>query len=245
MSARSSSEVTPRYEPLERLRVPRPVERIRFVADACRGKDVLDLGALDESAVTLKRGRGTWLHEAIAGSASRVIGLDSSHEVPEGGLATARNARILRGDVLDLEAFLTREGFAPNVVVAGELIEHLPNPLQFLRSLAGIARLRAATLIVTTPNATAFHNAAIATLSMESTHHDHLCILSYKTLTTLFRRAGFADYSVIPYRASFAEMRSRNRGARAALVAAGEVVVNAVEWAFPLLSFGFIVRATI
>jgi hypothetical protein len=40
-------------------------------------------------------------------------------------------------------------------------------------------------------------------------------------------------------------MRARNGGLRGALVGAGEKAVNAVEWLFPLLSFGWIVRATL
>lgn len=232
-----------RYEPLERLQVERPVDRIRFVASQCRGRTVLDLGAMDETAFSSKRGRGTWLHEAIAASASRVIGIDNSPEVPERGLPTAPNAQIRRGDVMALDSWLGANDFVPEIVVAGELIEHLPNPLQFLRSLAAIERLRGCTLILTTPNATAVHNVAVGLLSRESTHHDHLCILSYKTLNTLFRRAGFSQWRIVPYRAAFTEMRARNPGARGTLVAAGEKAINVIEWLFPLLSFGYVVVA--
>jgi hypothetical protein len=233
------------YEPLERLRVPRPVDRIAFVASACRDRVVLDLGAMDETAIHAKRGRGTWLHEAIASTARQVVGLDNSDDVPEGGLDTGPNARIERGDIHDVGAWLERRAFAPDVVVAGELIEHLPNPLEFLRSLAAIPRLAGRTLILTTPNATAAHNVAIASLSRESTHRDHLCILSFKTLHSLCRRAGLAQWEIVPYRAAFHEMRARQRGWRRGVVAAGEKVVNGIEWLFPLLSFGFVVRATI
>ena len=234
-----------RYEPLERLRVPRPVDRIPFVVAQCRGKSVLDLGAMDETAVDAKRGRGTWLHESIAQVATRVVGVDSSPQVPEPGLVTAANAKIVRGDVGNLDGVLAALDFAPEVVVAGELIEHLPNPLQFLQSLASIERLRGCTLILTTPNATAAHNVAVGLASRESTHHDHLCILSFKTLHTLCRRAGLASWEVIPYRAAFPEMRARHPGAAGLLVAAGERAVNVVEWMFPLLSFGYVVRARI
>ena len=234
-----------RYEPLERLTVPRPVDRIAYVAHACRDRIVLDLGAMDETAFQAKRGRGTWLHEAIASTARQVVGLDSSADVPEQGLDTAPNARIERGDILDVGAWLERRAFAPEVVVAGELIEHLPNPLEFLRSLAAIPRLAGCTLILTTPNATAVHNVAIASLSRESTHRDHLCILSFKTLHSLCRRAGLAQWEIVPYRAAFHEMRARSGGWRHGVVAAGEKVVNGIEWLFPLLSFGFVVRATI
>ena len=230
-----------RYEPLERLTVPRPVDRIRFIAQACAGRAVLDLGALDETAVDAKRGGNTWLHEAIAATATRVIGIDNSQAVPEAGLVTSRNAEIRRGDVMALADWLDVNAFTPEVVVAGELIEHLPNPLEFLRTIAGTDRLRDATIIFSTPNATAVHNVLVGMASRESTHHDHLCILSYKTLNTLCRRAGFDDWSIVPYHAAFIEMRQRNRGFRRAIVSAGERVINAIERMFPLLAFGYVV----
>jgi 2-polyprenyl-3-methyl-5-hydroxy-6-metoxy-1,4-benzoquinol methylase len=232
-----------RYEPLEALRVSRPVDRLAYVADACRGRHVLDLGAMDETAFAQKRGHGTWLHERIAAVAKSVLGIDNSEVVPLAGLATGPNARIVRGDIGELELLLGRLEFRPEVVIAGELIEHVPNPLAFLEGLAATPTLAGCTLLVTTPNATAAHNVAIGLLSRESTHRDHLCILSYKTLTTLCRRAGLADFAIIPYRSAFIEMRARHAGARAAVVAVGEKVVNAVEWMFPLLSFGWIVHA--
>jgi hypothetical protein len=219
------------------------VDRLTFVAQACRGKRVLDLGAMDETAYERKCGQGTWLHERIAAVAAAVVGVDSSPLVPAEGLATGTNARILRGDVDRLDELLASLDFAPEVVVAGELIEHVPSPLAFLQSLSASPRLRGATLVLTTPNATAVHNVAVGLLSRESTHHDHLCILSFKTLHTLCRRAGLAGVEIVPYRSAFIEMRARNGGLRGALVAMGEKAVNGVEWLFPLLSFGWIVCA--
>jgi len=233
------------YEPLERLRVPRPVDRLAYVADACRSRRVLDLGALDETAFAQKRGRGTWLHERIAEQAQYVLGVDSSPAVPREGLATAANARIVRGEVDGIDGLLEETGFRPEVVVAGELIEHVPSPLAFLQQLKASPRLAGCALILTTPNATAAHNVAIGLLSRESTHRDHLCILSYKTLHTLCARAALGAFELVPYRSAFVEMRARNPGLGGALVGASEKAVNAVEWLFPLLSFGWIVRAAL
>ena len=78
-----------RYSPLERLSVPRPVDRTRYIRDACAGRRVLDLGAMDETAWRAKRGRGTWLHEEISRSASRVDGIDNSALVRAEGRRTA------------------------------------------------------------------------------------------------------------------------------------------------------------
>lgn len=243
MAARSSPDVPPlRYTPLERLNVPRPVERIPYIAAACAGRRVLDLGAMDETAWQSKRGRGTWLHEEITRTAASVEGIDNSALVPSEGLRTAPNAVIKRGDVGDPGQLVAGLTDAPEVVVAGELIEHLENPLQFLRRIAAIQRLSGRTLLLTTPNATALHNVLIGLARRESTHHDHLCILSYKTLTTLCTRAGFAGWQIIPYYARFTEMRERHSGVARLAIGLTERLVNAIEWCFPLLSQGFILR---
>ena len=234
-----------RYEPMERLRLPRPRHRIAYVVDACQGRKVLDLGAMDETAFEAKRGSGFWLHEEIARVATRVLGIDASTAVPGEGVTVATNASIVRGDIHEIGRVLGTYNFDPDVVVAGDIIEHLSNPVEFLTALAREPKLKGRTLILTTPNATAIHNVLVGLLSRESTHHDHLCILSFKTLNTLCRRAGLQSWDIVPYRASFAEMRARNKGIRRMLVAAGERAVNSVEFLFPLLSFGYIVRATI
>ncbi len=103
-------------------------------------------------------------------------------------------------------------------------------------------RLSGKTLILTTPNATALHNVLIGLARRESMHHDHLCVLSYKTLTTLCTRAGFVRWEIIPYFARFTEMQERHAGVGRFGVLAAERTVNLLEWLFPLLSFGYILR---
>jgi len=231
-----------RYTPLERLRVARPVDRIRYVADACARCRVLDLGAMDETACQVKCGRGTWLHEEISRAAIRVDGFDNSALLPPEGLRTGPTSIIMRGDVRDPARLVAALAEPPDVVVAGELIEHLQDPLEFLKRFAAVQSLAGKTLILTTPNATALHNVLIGLVRRESTHHDHLCILSYKTLATLCSRAGFTDWEIIPYFSRFNEMRERHSGIARLAIRAAERVVNVFEWLFPLLSFGYILR---
>jgi hypothetical protein len=229
-----------RYTPLEKLKVARPVDRIAYVRGICTGRTVLDLGAMDETAYAAKQGRGTWLHEEIAKVAARVIGLDNSSVIPASGLRTGDRSMIHRGDIHDLQGFLFSQQVSPDVVVAGELIEHVPNPLAFLRSISALPSLRGKTLVLTTPNATALHNCVAGLAMRESTHPDHLCILSYKTLNTLFIRSGFADWEIRPYYARFTEMKERFTGVRKALVGFCESTVNVAEVIWPLLAFGLV-----
>jgi 2-polyprenyl-3-methyl-5-hydroxy-6-metoxy-1,4-benzoquinol methylase len=234
-----------RYTPLEKLRLARPVERIRFIRELCRGKRVLDLGAMDETALAAKRGSGRWLHEEIATSAEQVIGIDSSKMVPPGGIVTAENAQIHQGNIMDLAACFqlipALKEFRPEVVVAGELIEHLDDPLAFLSQLRRTEDLRGATFVLSTPNATAVHNCLIALTGRESTHHDHLAIFSFKTLSTICHRAGFDERDIRPYFSAFTEMKSRQRGIGELLVSAGEKGINCIEWLCPMVGFGYLV----
>jgi SAM-dependent methyltransferase len=233
------------YTPLEFIEIGRPVDRIGYIRNACRNKVVLDLGAMDETAFAQKRGQGTWLHEEIAGVADRVIGLDTSSVIPSSGLTTARNAIVLKGDILRLDDFLSHTDFNPDIIVADELIEHLENPLEFLRSFRRIPRLTGKILLLSTPNATAIHNCLIALANRESTHHDHLCILSFKTINTLLVRAGYENYQIIPYHSDFAEMKQRNDGTGRSLIVCGEFVIKLIEKMFPLMSFGLIVEIAV
>jgi len=40
-----------KYETLEKLPVGRPVDRLSYIAECCRGKTVLDVGCFDETAL--------------------------------------------------------------------------------------------------------------------------------------------------------------------------------------------------
>jgi hypothetical protein len=211
--------MTLQYTPLEKLSIGRPVDRIKHVQRLCVGKTVLDLGAMDETAFQSKRGKGTWLHEELGRVAATLIGLDNSSVVPESGLRTGERSIIHRGDVHDLEEFLRRHAVAPDVIVAGELIEHVPNPLAFLQGLVATPSLSGKTLVLTTPNATALH--------------------------TLFLRSGFREWEIIPYYARFTEMKERVGGAGKVFVAMCESAINVAETLCPLVSFGLIGRATL
>lgn len=117
------------YDSLEIVRVGRPVDRLKYIADLCRGKFVLDIGCLDETALQ-KRDTVHWLHGRVQTVAREVIGIDSSALIPSEGLRTGANAIILKGDGAD-PALTDNQARAVEVIVAGEFIEHLCSPSTF------------------------------------------------------------------------------------------------------------------
>ena len=225
------------YTPLERLCVRRPVRRTQFVTERCRDRVVLDLGCCDETAI-IKHNTPHWLHGQIIKVAKRVIGVDYSKQVPPEGIITGPNSRIEHGDVTRLEEVVRDTDI--EVVVAGELLEHLQDALGFLCQLRRLYPGRE--LVLTTPNATSLSNVVLAVASRESNHHDHLQIFSLKTLSTLCLRAGFQDWEIIPYHVYFTEMILRSTGLHRFLVRTSEDLVNLAESLFPMLSGGVILH---
>lgn len=227
------------YAALEGLELLRPVRRLDFLAQQVHGKRVFDLGALDETAVDAKRDSGQWLHARLCSSAASVVGIDNSAALPEEGLTTDNGGRIIRGDIFDLSPVIARYG-VPDVIVAGELIEHLPDTTLFLRSLAENTDLKGVELIFSTPNACCWHNWFVGIAGRESMHKDHLQVYSYKTLRTLFARAEIDLVALVPCRASFYEMIDSASPMGRLTVTAFQAVINTLEFATPALSAGWI-----
>lgn len=229
----------PAYTTLERLPVPRPVDRLNHVEALCRGKVVLDIGCLDETAL-VKRDTRHWLHGRLAGVARQVVGVDASARIPHDGIQTAANARIHRGDAMRLDpALLASAPF--DTVVAGEFIEHVSDPLYFLASLR--RALPGRELVLTTPNGPSAANALMALVGREPQHPDHLANFSFKILHTLCRRVGIEAYEITPYRFYATEMILNSQGALRLAARGAQSGIRAIEWLFPLLSMGWILRA--
>lgn len=235
MDAEQAPNLT--YQTLERVRIGRPVDRLDAIAAACAGQRVLDIGCLDETAL-VKRDTVHWLHGRIGQVARRVIGIDNSDVLPAEGLATGAASRIYKGNGIDPQV-PAGEDPEIDVIVAGEFIEHLPSPLAFLHNVR--QRHPGRRLILSTPNGASFANALLGTFGREAQHHDHLMTSTYKTLNTLCQRAGFAGWTIVPYRFYATEMALQSSPAMRALIRVVEGAVRLVERLCPLRSFGYLV----
>ena len=122
-----------KYETLEKIDICRPVDRLTYIVDLCRGKRVLDIGCLDETAL-IKRDTEHWLDGRIAEVAASVVGIDASPKIPDEGIATGRASVIYRGDGTNPSSTYFRDSDI-DIMVAGEFIEHIERPIEFLRTV--------------------------------------------------------------------------------------------------------------
>jgi hypothetical protein len=225
--------------PTAGLPVPRPVDRYDYVRDQCVGQRVLDLGAYDETEFGRhNHSSWRWLHAEIAGVAKDVLGVDAAEAVRlAGGVDTPCGTRIVYGTVERLGPVLSE--FEPDVIVAGELIEHTPDTLGWISRVA--AERPGIRFIATTPNTTSMINILLALVRRENAHPDHLHVYSYRTLYTLAGRVPVHDMRIVPYyynRHMFYERVPR--WATPAVTAADILLLKPLQYLFPLTSMGLI-----
>lgn len=116
--------------------------KIQFAVSHCQGKDVLDLGCVHHNPENYKS--KYWLHKALKQVARTLDGLD----LYEDGVNYLRKLgyNVMHGNA---ENFHTDKDY--DVIVAGDLIEHLENLSGFLNSCK--AHLRpGGKLLLSTPN---------------------------------------------------------------------------------------------
>jgi hypothetical protein len=140
------------------------VKRPEFILERVTGKVVLDVGATGP------------MHQAIAKVATRVYGWDRA----DGPGVTGIN---LDDVTVELPVYPDVE-----IIVLGEVLEHLSNPGWFLTRLR---KAYACPTIVSVPSAFSEAGRAMALRGIECVNLDHVAWYSPKTLGVLLERAGY------------------------------------------------------
>ena len=192
-----------------RHRLPRegPVLRHDFLVERARGKRVVHVGFVDELMAT-KLAAGVWLHGRLADASQSIVGLDSA----EDGVAWARETGF-EAHVVDAQSpeAVAALGLEPaDLVVAGEIIEHLDAPGPFLRAMLALVRPDGE-LVLTTPNAYRLLNFLTPLSGWELVHPDHTSWQSPRTLRTLLERSGWEVEGMAYYRNPWRRV-TRDRG---------------------------------
>ena len=227
-----------KFRPLEKLKAQKPVDRLSYISKFCKNKRVLDIGCYDETAIKSKKDSGYWLHGLISKVAKKVIGIDSSDQITS-EIKTGSRSKIIKKDLYDLDRSFAGANKV-DVIVAGELIEHIPDVSKFLQLMKGLYPGK--TLLLTTPNATSLTNVLLAFFDRESNHKDHIQIFSYKTLYALSIKNNLKKFKIIPYHVKFTEMYLNSSKVKGFFIKLIEGMINFWESIFPMLSGGYVVK---
>jgi len=163
------------------------VDRVEFLLRACAGQRVLHLGATDAPGTVAALRNGRFLHSRLLEVVASLVGMDNNKAMidflrNEFGIDDIRFGEIEEASNYPGDNF--------DVVVVGEILEHLSNPgqaLDALRARVGHGKM----LIVTVPNAYSLKAFLRAIAGHELIHPDHVLHHSLHTLCGLLTRHGF------------------------------------------------------
>jgi 2-polyprenyl-3-methyl-5-hydroxy-6-metoxy-1,4-benzoquinol methylase len=166
------------------------LDRNRYLVDACRDKSVLHVGCTDAPMTREKIAAGTLLHASLEKAARSVLGIDISEEA----LAILVEAGLRSVAKMDAEKLELQERY--DVVLAGDVLEHMNNPGLFLERVTGVLA-RDGELIIAVPHAFTVNAVSFWLKGRENTHRDHTFFFSPKTLAELCRRYGLLPVKLV------------------------------------------------
>jgi 2-polyprenyl-3-methyl-5-hydroxy-6-metoxy-1,4-benzoquinol methylase len=155
--------------------------KIRFIVKYSQGKDVLDIGCVCHNPESYKS--KYWVHKAIKEVARSLIGIDLYQDGVE-------YLQKLGFNVVTADAQCFELGKKFDVIVAGDIIEHLEDFHGFLKSCKKHMH-KDSRLLISTPNPWYWRNIIKAALNKEVNNNpEHTCWLCVRTLRQLVNRHG-------------------------------------------------------
>lgn len=179
-----------------RMRISAPrwsvPDRLSFLEDYVRGMAVLHVGCTDHlPLIEEKRRKGRWAHDRLSKTAARLAGLDIDAEAVAYLTDTLRIPDIFLTDVL-------RDPIPPaiaasrwDVALLGEIVEHLDEPVSFLRTFREHYGSVVDRVLITVPNAFRADNARWSGQHLEINNSDHRTWWTPWTLAKVLTRAGY------------------------------------------------------
>lgn len=155
--------------------------KIRFMIKYCRDKSVLDIGCVMHDPENYKS--VYWQHKALKAVTSEIVGMDIYAAGVE--YLKEKGFNVIVGDA---RAFDLARTF--DVIVAGDIIEHLDDHAGFIQSCERHMH-KDSRLLIATPNPWYWATIAKAILSPEPVcNPEHTCWLCPRTLRQLVNRHG-------------------------------------------------------
>jgi len=166
-----------------------------FLEKLCRDKTVLHLGCADAIHMDENIEYGKHLHLRIHSVARKVYGVDFDNTAIQKLMNEHNLENLYVGDVEKLDCDF---GTNFDLIVSGELIEHLNNPGLFLNSTKKYMTDQT-TLVITTPNLLSLKLFLHSLVGSQRVHPDHSIGFTFSLIETLLSRY---NYQVVEWKTS-------------------------------------------
>jgi len=158
--------------------------RDKFLQQYVAGKKVLHGGCVDSELLGERLKEKILLHDLLGVTASRLVGVDVDSE----GIEQMLKMGYKDVYCADFESWIFDEKF--DVIVLGEIIEHIDNCGLFLQSVMRFCTPETE-VVITTPNNYYFLFWIYSFFGKESIHPDHNYLFSFNSIRSLLGKFNF------------------------------------------------------
>jgi hypothetical protein len=174
-------------------------EREDFIIKHSRNKRVIHFGFLDSPFTLEKIASGDLLHKKLKKNAKSVYGID----IDENSLDLYRNQeKDIQNEIYDISRPKISFKSLPksnDLIIFGEILEHLKNPGNALNNLHTISVEKKSEILITVPNAFSLGAFWASTFGYEIVHPEHYYYFSPLTIKKLLSDFGFKNIHVRMY----------------------------------------------
>lgn len=174
-------------------------DKIVYLSALLKGKSVIHLGCTDHvDCIDQKIKENIWLHKIITNISKDCIGIDINEEAInyiKNKYANQDYAKnIYMADITS--NFLKEHHFRAEYLLMGEILEHIDNPVDFLKQIVEKNRDCIDKIIITVPNMYNIHTKIFSWFNIEQINTDHRYWFSPITLWKVASQAGLKVLSI-------------------------------------------------
>ncbi len=179
-------------------------KRLEAIESICKGKKVIHIGCVDHiPLIKNKIERNIWLHKIITDCATECIGLDIAKDGVEYCNKELSYSNVHYMDIENDELIAPLLEQKWDVMILGEILEHVDNPVQFLQKINQKFSSICTTIIITVPNAFCYQYFFNAFKNKECINTDHRYYFTPFTLAKCLTRANYQVKSFEMYHRSY------------------------------------------
>lgn len=170
------------------------VDRVRALERRAKGRRILHVGCADhEEQIAAKMQTGDWLQARLEGVASYCLGVDTNAKAIA-HLQEIGDYNVQAVQPNDFSFGLDSESF--DLIIIGEVLEHIDNPVAFLEGLRTAWSGRVNEIVLTVPNAFYWRSILRVTRGAELINSDHRYWFTPYTISKVGYASGFEGVDI-------------------------------------------------
>lgn len=171
--------------------------RTKILADLATNKDVLHIGCCDHIPLLDEKIRlGTWLHGNLSKISSSCVGIDIDRTSVNKAREISGLGNIFHGDITSHDHISEIADRTFDYAIFGEVLEHIGNPVHFIKSFLSNYGRNVQNVVITVPNAFRGGNVLNIFKGLEAINTDHRFFFTPYTLAKVAWDAGLAPVSM-------------------------------------------------